>query len=290
MPAPGDFEPKIPKDDTMANQTAECVGRISLLRVYPVKSTAGIDLTSAHVEGYGLRHDRRFMLVDENGRFLDARRCPKMLGLSFTPVDNGIRVAGSEGATFTVDAPDQATTEEFVLWKASVAAVEVSPAASEWFSAYLSIRCRLVSVPPFPAVGEGSGTEPTTEPASFMDSRPVLIVSQSALDALNVRIGEELSMERFRPNIVVGGCSPHAEDTWTGIRVGDVDFEIVGPCERCVLTMYDPKTLKRHPQSQPIRALGQYRRNARGRVTFGAYAVRRSVGRITVGDPVKAVE
>lgn len=274
----------------MGIQTAECMGNISLIRVYPVKSTAGLDLTSTQVEGYGLRHDRRFMLVDEKGEFLSARRFPKMLGLSCTPLENGIRVAGSEGETITVDAPTRTTTEAFMLWKASVAAVEVSPVASDWFSAYLSIRCRLVSVPSFPEAGQGFDVDPTTEAASFVDSKPVLIVSRSALEALNARVGEDLSIERFRPNIVVDACSPHAEDTWTGIRVGNVDFEIVGPCERCVLTMYNPKTFERHPQFQPIRALGEYRRNARGRVTFGVYAIPRSVGRIAVGDPVTAID
>ncbi|WP_404814087.1 MOSC domain-containing protein [Kitasatospora fiedleri] len=101
------------------------------------------------------------------------------------------------------------------------------------------------------------------------DGFPLLLTTTASLDELNARIaadhpddprkGAALPMERFRPNLVVSGTAPWAEDGWRRIRVGGLEFRVAKPCGRCVVTTTDQETGERRGP-EPLRALGRHHR------------------------------
>jgi uncharacterized protein YcbX len=122
---------------------------------------------------------------------------------------------------------------------------------------------------------------------AFADAFPILVISQASLDALNARLETSVSMDRFRPNLVIEGSAPHAEDAWKRIRVGDVEIALVKPCDRCSVPAVDPATGVRG--REPVRELATYRKRG-GKIYFGQNGVHRTPGVLRVGDPVVVLE
>ncbi len=256
---------------------------LSAITIYPVKSTAGLAVDDAAVEARGLAGDRRFMVVDDNGNFITARHQPRLLLIRGTPSANGVRLSAPDVEALDVAAGDGTT--DVAVWNSRVTAARTAPEADAWMSSFLDQSCRLVYM------GEGavrpvnpSYGEPGDE-VSFADALPVLVISQGSLDALNGRLETPVPMARFRPNLVITGCAPHAEDSWRRIRVGAAELAMVKPCDRCVLTTVDPISATRDPTQEPLRTLATYRRWD-GKVWFGQNATPRVLGRIQVGDRV----
>ena len=261
---------------------------VASITIYPVKSTAGLAVDSAAVEGRGLAHDRRFLVVDEDGDFLTARNNPRLLTVQALPTADGLRLTAPGQAALEV-AGEDAGPLEVGIWRSRVTAHRVSDAADAWISEAVGRACRLVAM-------KDDGVRPADpryaqpgDEVSFADAYPLLIISQGALDELNGRLAAPLAMARFRPNLVIADCPAHAEDGWRRIRVGAVEFELVKLCDRCVLTTIDPETQERHPDQEPLRTLARYRK-IDGKVMFGNNAIPRGTGEIRVGDPVVVVE
>jgi len=122
---------------------------------------------------------------------------------------------------------------------------------------------------------------------SLADAFPLLLISQGALDLLNSKVAQPLPMLRFRPNLVVAGTEPHAEDGWKRIRIGTLEFDVVKPCTRCVFTTVDFEHGRFDPSGEPLRTLKTYRRSPDG-ITFGQNLIPRSTGRLRVGDALQA--
>ena len=97
-------------------------------------------------------------------------------------------------------------------------------------------------------------------------------------------------MGRFRPNLVISGCEPFAEDSWRRIRIGTVAFDVVKPCSRCVFTTVDPDTGDEHPDGERLRTLMSFRRDSNKGVLFGQNLVARGEGFVQLGDPVRILE
>ncbi len=95
-------------------------------------------------------------------------------------------------------------------------------------------------------------------------------------------------MLRFRPNLVVSGTTPHAEDEWKRIRIGAVEFDIVKPCTRCIFTTVDPQRGERDANGEPLKTLTTYRRSPNG-VTFGQNLIPRGSGTLRVGDAIEVL-
>jgi uncharacterized protein YcbX len=135
---------------------------------------------------------------------------------------------------------------------------------------------------------ETGGHTPGT--TAFADSQAIVAISQSSLDLLNERIaeagGEPLPMDRFRPNLVLGGwAEPHTEDRVRRMIVGDAELGYAKLDIRCVVTTVDQSTgVKDGPE--PLRTLARYRRTAAGGVAFGMKAAVVRTGKVSVGDEV----
>jgi hypothetical protein len=112
----------------------------------------------------------------------------------------------------------------------------------------------------------------------------LLVLTQASLDLLNTKLPSQLTMERFRPNLVISETEPHAEDTWDKIKIGSVELAIVKPCARCSIVLVDPTMAK--PGIEPLKTLAQYRRMPGG-VMFGQNALVLTPGPLRVGAPVQ---
>jgi uncharacterized protein len=120
---------------------------------------------------------------------------------------------------------------------------------------------------------------------NFNDGFPLLIASQASLDALNAKLEQAVTWDRFRPNIVIDGdLEPHAEDSWKNIRVGTLELRIVKPCARCAIIMTNPESGER--EREPMRTLATYR-TVQGKVMFAQNAIHHAPGTIRVGDSLE---
>jgi len=259
---------------------------LSSLHVYPVKSCAALSPASAAVEARGLRHDRRWMIVDADGRFLTGRQHPVLVLLQAQPADEGIALSAPGRAPLFVPQPDGTRRRRCTVWKDEVDAADAGDAAAAWLSDWLGTAARLVHMDAISrrAVSPKYG-QPGNE-VGFADAYPILLISQASLDGLNARLAAPLPMLRFRPNLVVAGAAaPHAEDGWKRVRIGALEFDLVKPCTRCVFTTVDVERGDFDPGGEPLRTLKTYRRSGEG-IVFGMNLIPRGAGTLARGDAV----
>lgn len=261
---------------------------VAALFIHPVKSLRGIPVESAELDARGLLHDRRWMVVDEGGGFLTQRQHPRMVLIRPTVVDGRLELAADGFPAMEVPHPPaDAARMRVRVWKDECEALRAHAAADAWLSAVLGVRCHLVFMPD-DARRRMSGAELGVDApqVSFTDGYPLHLLGEGSLRELNRRLTSPVGVERFRPNLLVAGAEPHAEDGWTGVEVGGVRLRTVAPCERCVITTVRPEDGTR--EREPLRTLASYR-NTGGSVTFGTYLAHESRGTIRVGDPVRLV-
>jgi len=256
---------------------------VASLHVFPIKSARGIDLDASMVEPRGLRFDRRWMVVNDQGRFLTQREHPRMARLETALADDHLAVSYEGQPTLQLSLEPEGEVREVQVWRDHCAALDMGEEAAAWFSKALGRPCRLVYMPDTTHRPVKRGLD--TDHVSFADGYPLLVVSQASLEGLNARLDQPVSMARFRPNVVIAGASePHVEDTWREIVVGDVTMVLVKPCSRCSITTLDPQSAARG--IEPLRTLNGYRKHE-GEVFFGCNAIARAEGCVRVGDVVR---
>ena len=271
-------------DEPVPPHIARCV-------VYPVKSAAGIALERAEVDDFGFRFDRRWMVVDPGGRFMTQREYPELalIRMAFAGERLVLSARGMPDLDLPLSPQDPGERELVTVWRDEVPAQPQGPRASRWLSEALGTPCRLVFMHPDgerPVRVGGMDDSVPGARVGFADAFPFLLVTAAAVDDLNARLADPVSADRFRPNIVVGGAAPHAEDDWSRIRIGDVEFDVVKPCRRCTTVTVDQETGRAGPE--PLRTLATYRRRG-NEVNFGQNLVHRSRGWLRVGDAVEVL-
>ena len=239
---------------------------LSSLIYYPIKACRGLEVDSSHVERMGLEHDRRMMVVTPEGQFLTQRELPR-LALVTPKLEDGTLTLCAPGFDSIQLAVQSTGTPWFVnIWKSEgVHAIDQGDEAAQWFSDWLGASVRLVRI---------------------ADAYPILLTSEESLSDLNSRLEAPVPMNRFRPNIVVKGCEPFAEDTWKRIRIGNVELAVVKPCARCVVTTIDKETLEQG--KEPLKTLGRYRRHELGAI-FGQNVISLNEGSVRLGMNVEVL-
>ncbi|MCX6950657.1 MAG: MOSC domain-containing protein [Verrucomicrobia bacterium] len=268
---------------------------LSGLFLYPVKSLGGFAVESATLDPLGIVGDRRFLVVDETGRFLTQRGLPRM-ALVGTALDaTHLTLSTSPAQTLRVAlASDPAAPLRTVsIWKSeNLLAEDCGDAPAQFLSDFLGAHCRLVRI------GE-KFSRPVLKAAArpgdlvtFADACPLLVIGESSLVDLNDRLAEQgeeaVPMNRFRPNLVISGCPAHAEDAWTRFQLGTAIFRSAGPCVRCLVPNTDQATAERG--KEPLRTLATYRRAPASStdVIFGQNLINETKsGAVRVGDAVK---
>lgn len=250
-----------------------------------------ITLDQSKVDALGLEHDRRWMVVDSQGKFVTQREFRPLSQLLAVPSENGLRLEVN-GHQLDVPVPDARHRRDVSVWRSDVNAADCGPAVREFLLQQFEREFSLVYYDANTARTTNRDWSEPESPVSFADGYPVLIASQGSLEAINDRLAEtgeqRVTMTRFRPNIVISGAPAWAEDGWQTIKIGDILFDLVKPCDRCIMTTNDPETGER-PNNEPMTTLAQFRRSGDARirgVLFGWNAVPRGSGMLKVGDVV----
>ncbi|KPI20454.1 MOSC domain containing protein [Actinobacteria bacterium OK074] len=267
------------------------------IHVHPVKSLRGRAPGTAVVEPWGLAGDRRWALIDAVGKVVTQRRQPRLALAAAAPLAGGgitLSAPGLEPVDVAVPAPGPTITARFPRDKVETVAADA--AASRWLSAFLGSDVVLVHLDD-PATRRPVDDPPYGLPGevvSLADGYPLLLTALASLDDLNSLIARgdhpdegPLPMNRFRPNLVVTGTAPWAEDGWGRIAVGEVVFRVAKPCGRCVVTTTDQATAARG--REPLRTLGRHRRFG-DKLVFGQNLVPETTGTVRVGDAVEILD
>jgi hypothetical protein len=285
--------------------------QITQLAIYPVKGAAGRLVDAARVEPWGLAGDRRWAIVDDDGAKITSQRHVEVLRISATPLpspDDGATTGDGNGSSsggvvlaapgrppLTVPVPGPGADTVAVRISRLATAPCAGAAAAAWLTDVLGRPVRLVWLddPRRRPMDVAHGGRPG-EPLSLADAGPVLLVAEASLRRLDAWVAEEaerrgepvpapLAPARFRPNVVIDGDVPFAEDGWTRLRIGDVAFRLGEACDRCIVTTIDPVTLARG--REPMRTLRLHRRRAKD-VYYGLRLVPEGTGVLRLGDPV----
>ena len=254
------------------------------ITVYPLKSGGGIDLDASDVEPCGLHGDRRWMVIDADGVCVTARERPQLVRMQARMTGAGLRLKMDGRAPLAVRNPDAASpTARVWIWGQACSALDAGDDTARWMSDALDKPVRLVAMDDRHKRRPDPDCTLPNDEVSFADCYPVLAIGQGSIDDLNTRTPAPVSMRRFRPNFVIGGSAPYAEDRWRRIRIGPVEFEGVENCERCELPTVDPDTGVPDARREPMRTLARYRRRTTGGVFLGQNLVPRSTGTVRVG-------
>jgi uncharacterized protein len=263
---------------------------VTALHLHPVKGLRGHPVPAADVERCGFAGDRRWMVIDRDGRFLSQRGFPAMARLTAKMRTNCLHLSVSSTDAIEIPIPDRDAPQITVsVWRSTLRASDAGWMAAAWLSNALDTPCRLVYLADSAArpVDPAYGT--SVDRVSFADGFPVLLAAEASLDDLNTRLEQPIPMRRFRPNMVIGGPEPWAEDHWRRIRIGGVVFRRPKPCSRCAVTTVDQQTGKRPDPREPLRTLALFRRTRDG-VMFGQNMIPETFGRVAVGDTVTVLE
>lgn len=267
---------------------------LSEINIYPVKSLAGISLRESKIERRGLQFDRRWMLIDENNKFLTQREFPKMATIQTEILSDGLQVSNSGSGLKIAFEPQTGETQTVKIWSSRCKAQIYETAVNEWFSDVLEMNCRLALMPEeterkvnyFYAVRKD-------DHVSFADGYPFLLIGENSLADLNSRLAESVPMNRFRPNLVVSGSECFAEDGWKKIKIGETIFHIVKPCARCVITTVE-QTSGEKDGKEPLKTLADFRtpkRSVKKKILFGQNLIAENErGIVRVGDKVEILE
>ncbi len=243
------------------------------LCIYPLKSAQGIARERVQLDATGFAWDRYWMVIRPDGHFLTQRTHPALARIGVTLTPQGLRLESESAPPLWLALGAAGDAREVKVWKDRCAGLDQGEAAAEWLSAVLGEPVRMVRVPEQPC-RRADSTYAATHPApiSFVDGFPILVCSQASLDLLNERLPTALPMNRFRPNLVLAGLEPFAEDRIESLRIGAVRLRLVKPCTRCVIPSKDQRTGVSGVDPLPVLRTFRYDRTLRG-VTFGTNAI-----------------
>ena len=261
---------------------------LSQINIYPIKSLGGISLQSATVEERGLQYDRRWMLVNEQNKFITQRLHPEMALLKVEINNDLLTIKHKQNKLSPLTLPPLPYDEEEInvqIWNDNVTALKYRSAANDWFTEAIGFKCCLVYMP--------DSTERKVDPkyaknkmVSFADGYPFLIIGEESLSDLNKRLEEPLPMTRFRTNFFFSGGNPFDEDNWNTIKIGNVVFHSTKSCARCVITTIDQNTGTKG--KEPLKTLAAFREQD-NKVMFGMNLVAEAQGKVNVGDEIKII-
>lgn len=269
--------------------------KLSEIVVYPIKSCVGVKLQSCKVVETGFAHDREWLIIDENNNFLTQRSNVKMAFISpVVKVNDAGESLGVElhaPGKVMIYSPNISGGEviKTKVWESECEVVKQGDEVSAWLSDFLGQKVFLTRMSNnFKRYIKDKYKQRGDEVTGFADALPFLLISEKSLDDLNEKLDEKLSMNRFRPNLVVSGGVAFQEDGWKKIQINNTTFRVVKPCARCEITTTNQETGER--KAEPLETLGKYRTKPKG-VMFGQNCVSVEVGDVlSVGDEVKILE
>jgi uncharacterized protein len=290
--------------------------KIQEIRIYPIKSCRGFQVKKAKLLKTGLDLDRNWMFAEASTmKFLTIRQISEMTLIDTSINSNDeleVSIRTKPEMHFTIPAHPtadwlSANTElraDCDIWGRKVDGYVYSTDLTAPFSEFFGKDVRLVYKGPTPRI-LGGNADPKllgrTESTKFADLMPVQVSNQKSIEELNYRLknaGEKpITIERFRPNIVVQGEEPWYEDVWKTVKIGEeeketITMDVAARCARCQVPNVDPDTAVKH-KKQPWDMLMKYRRIDEGikfKPCFGMLCVPRGEGEVSVGMQFEITE
>jgi uncharacterized protein YcbX len=259
---------------------------LSSLHLYPIKSCAGIAVSEWPVDAMGLRYDRRWMVVTPRGQFVTQREVPRLALVQAAIVPPHLRLSAPGMPELVVPLEPMGGRPVAVrVWDDALTVVAPDHKADAWFSDVVEQECQLAYMPETVVREVDRSYAPDGGRTGFADGFPFLLIGEASLEELNRRLTAPLPMNRFRPNLVVAGSAPFAEDGWRRMRMAGIPMQVVKPCARCVVTTTD-QAAGRRAGDEPLRTLAAFRRRDDA-VLFGQNVVHYGTGTLRVGEPVE---
>lgn len=259
---------------------------VTSLFIYPVKSLGGFAVDEVEIVERGFKHDRRWMLVDKENRFLTQRELPLMALFKSSIINDHLNIhyLNEKGGALQVSlAPPVTKMETVQLWSHHCKAQAVSDRVDQWFSDLLHISCRLVYMPDNSRRRVDTRYANNNEITAFTDDFPILMIGESSLADLNSRLEYSVPMNRFRPNIVFTGGEPFEEDHFESFSIGNVQMQGAKRCSRCMITTIDQKTAI--AGKEPLKTLAGFRQK-NNNIYMGEYLLHQNEGIIKFGDEI----
>ena len=268
---------------------------VKSLFYYPIKSCKGIPLAKANLDQYGIEGDREYTLVAPDGTALTQRENARLALVEPQLVDGILQATYPDRDPLLLEDPTKVeATVDLHGWQ--LPSVDMGDRAARWFTEAVGSSCRLAKSvgtwdftdhKVYPEFEELSGARIVEQ--SRFNPFPILIVNESSLADLRKRQSSQVSVERFRPNIVLEGADAYEEDHWRNLQIGSVRLDIAIPCERCPMINVDQDTAE--SSKEPLATLASYRRIEKGfatKVAFGSYAAVTDDGHLSCGDEASA--
>ncbi len=262
--------------------------QISELYIYPIKSCKGISLQETELDAKGFKYDRRFMFVDENGQMLTQRVHNKMALIECVIRNDELLIKSDGYQQISVPLePKAGSKTKAQVWSDMCKALKVSREADEWISDFLDLKASLVYMPSETKRVVDTRYNTSKATTTFTDGFPILLISQASLDDLNSRLAESITMNRFRPNLVVTGFTSFQEDEIDAFEINGLKFEVKKPCARCVMTTINPLTAQKG--AEPLKTLAKYR-TKNNKIYFGQNVIHLNhEGRIALDDKISII-
>jgi uncharacterized protein YcbX len=277
---------------------------VSKLCIYPLKSSQGIELQQAQVQTKGFVGDRVMMLVSGNGKFITQRQFPQLAKIQVRIVGQSItlEVVDNSFPSITFFSTLNGALIEVEIWRDRLLAIDQGNEVAQWFHQFLNLPgdkvCRLVrQSSAYSRLLEKKYPNDEDQPLSLADNYPVMLTASASLMELNQRIieihqqrSQAIPMNRFRPNVVIETIEPFIEDCWRLIQIGEIQFEVVKPSSRCIITTIDQSDGAKNSLKEPLNTLGTFRQLSEQGVMFGVNLIPQHEGIIQLGDRLEVLE
>jgi uncharacterized protein len=237
--------------------TVDC--QVEGLFVYPFKSARGQPLESVRLGPTGFEWDRHWMAVDTQGKFISQRTHPRLAQLVPEIENEALVLRAPQLPDLRVPlSADSGAAVAVRVWADECAGLDQGDGPAQWLSRFLGEELRMVRVIARPErIANPQYAGPDPKPITFVDGFQMLVCNRASLEELNTRMPEPVPMERFRPNIVLGGLPAFAEDRIDSLTLGEITLRLVKPCTRCIITSTDQRTGER--STDPLPVLRTYR-------------------------------
>ena len=263
--------------------------KVTQLFQYPLKSCKASETTQLQIIHTGVQYDRAVAAMDASGNVLTARSHPQLLQVEARIKEGELTLDYPGMETVKTSIHSEEVVRPFRLFSLDLQGQVLGADVSLWISDVLRTEAQLIVLTDFhrPMLERHFGK--AGDIVGLADASPIHLISAASLEDLNERLNRQFPIHQFRPNIVVEGCDPYAEDHWKEVRIGECLFEVHMACPRCVLSTIDPTTGIADQESEPLRSWASYRKSEKGKVNFGVYMIPRKYGKIKKGMEVEVV-
>uniref|UniRef100_A0A0P4VZ15 MOSC domain-containing protein n=1 Tax=Scylla olivacea TaxID=85551 RepID=A0A0P4VZ15_SCYOL len=294
--------PRIQDLEQLKQMKWECVGKVTKVFVYPVKSCKGLSVDSASAEFRGLVYkagrDRSFIITTEKGTMITGRMVPSTVLIQATFEDSTLTLTFPGMEALHVDTKEVEKNYMCLktnIWGEDTYGLDCGRDVSLWLQKVLHRKCKLLYHADLPAsrvsnhpLGSRCPLLRDDDHSLYADFGGYMLMTAESIADLQTRVSSKIAAEDFRPNILIEGTKkPYDEDEWQYVKIGNTIFRNTVPCSRCIFTTISAETGKKNPDMEPLCTLKTYRcEKGMDSPFFGINLGLDLAGEVSVGDEV----